>query len=436
MARILTSEGSGGADLVVHRTGGQADATLYFRVPLYSLLLISAWVLPARGANYTFTTIDVPNSINTQANGINDTGEIVGNFTSLTPQHTRGFLLSGGSFTTIDVPDSPASNANSINNIDQIVGFFSDPTFPFDRHGFLWDGGSLTTIDVPASIRTYAFGINATGQIVGCFDDASGTHGFLLSGGNFTTIDPPGSLFTCAHGINDAGQIVGEFSSATGVHGFLLSGGSFSPIHVPGSVLTGANGINAAGQIVGRFIDASSVVHGFLFSGGSFTTIDIPHGSIDTEAFGVNAAGQIVGRFFEIGSGNHGFLATPVLGPMDTIAPTVTVSATPATLWPPNGELVSVIVSGTITDSGSGSSGVNPSSAAYMVEDEYGRIQPHGSITLQADGQYAFTIALQASRQGNDADGRQYTIIVSAQDNAGNEGSASTGVTVLHDQRH
>jgi hypothetical protein len=91
----------------------------------------------------------------------------------------------------------------------------------------------------------------------------------------------------------------------------------------------------------------------------------------------------------------------------DTTPPVLTVAADPATLWPPNGELVPVTVSGTITDE-PGGSGVNASSAAYVVMDEYGQIQPKGGITLGTDGNYTFTVALEASRRGNDQDGRHY----------------------------
>jgi Pro-kumamolisin, activation domain/Bacterial Ig-like domain (group 1) len=116
----------------------------------------------------------------------------------------------------------------------------------------------------------------------------------------------------------------------------------------------------------------------------------------------------------------------------DTTPPAITVSATPGMLWPPNGKMVEVTISGTIADSGSG---VNGGTAAYAVTDEYGLVQPSGSITLDENGNYSFTIQLQASRLGTDKDGRQYTITVTAQDNAGNGGSASTVVVVSHDQR-
>jgi streptogramin lyase len=118
----------------------------------------------------------------------------------------------------------------------------------------------------------------------------------------------------------------------------------------------------------------------------------------------------------------------------DTTPPVITISANPKTLWPPNGKLVPVTISGTITDNELGGTGVNASTAAYAVTDKYGLIQPSGPITLGANGSYSFTIQLEASRKGDDKDGRQYIITVSAQDNAGNKGSAATGVLVPHDQ--
>jgi hypothetical protein len=198
--------------------------------------------------------------------------------------------------------------------------------------------------------------------------------------------------------------------------------------NLPSRADTVASGINTAGQIVGFFsLDRGATVHGFVDTGGNFSTIDVP-GSVSTDAWGINAAGQIVGVFLDA-TGYHGFVATPVPTP----PPVITVSATPETLWPPNGKMVPVTISGKITDAGSG---VDAHTAAYAVADEYGQVQPKGSVTLRPDRSYSFTIQLQASRNGNDKNGRQYIITVSAQDNAGNTGSAATGVTVPHDQGH
>jgi hypothetical protein len=116
----------------------------------------------------------------------------------------------------------------------------------------------------------------------------------------------------------------------------------------------------------------------------------------------------------------------------DVTPPTINVLATPQTLWPPTGRMVTVTISGAITDD---ESGVDVRTTAYAVTDEYGLVQPSGRpIALGKDGSYSFTIQLQASRRGNDIDGRQYTITVSAQDMEGNMGSASIRVIVPHDQ--
>jgi virginiamycin B lyase len=117
----------------------------------------------------------------------------------------------------------------------------------------------------------------------------------------------------------------------------------------------------------------------------------------------------------------------------DTAPPAIAVSVSPNRLWPPNGKMTSVRISGTITDTGSG---VNTKTAAYSVKDQYGTVQPHGAITLARDGTYSTTILLQASRNGRDLDGRSYTVAVTAADNAGNFGSNTTVVVVAHDQGH
>ena len=81
-------------------------------------------------ASFDFTTIDVPNSVTTNALGINNQGQIVSNYGDVSGR-PLGFLLSGGTFTTIDVPNSDGTDAIGINNKGQIVGTFGDPMFPW-----------------------------------------------------------------------------------------------------------------------------------------------------------------------------------------------------------------------------------------------------------------------------------------------------------------
>jgi len=269
---------------------------------------------------YTFTTIDVPaatGETGTKAFGINDGGQIVGVFES-TPGVNHAFVRDAeGTFTTIDAPGATSdTEAEGINNAGQIVGGFGDAS---GNHGFLRDaGGTFTTIDVPDATYTWAYGINGAGQVVGFFFPPypSNGHGFLRdTGGTFTTIDVPGATGdTEAHGINNTGQIVGTFKDASGTHGFLRDpGGTFTAIDVPGATNTWAYGINDAGQIVGTFTDAGGT-HGFLRDAhtGTFTTIDVPGAYYINQAYGINGAGKIVGVFVDPNNlQNHGFLALP-----------------------------------------------------------------------------------------------------------------------------
>jgi hypothetical protein len=115
--------------------------------------------------------------------------------------------------------------------------------------------------------------------------------------------------------------------------------------------------------------------------------------------------------------------------PVDTTAPSIKASVDRSVLWPPNGKLVPVVVSGSLTDVGSG---VDPASARYSVTDEYGEIQPEGAISLNSDGTFKFTVMLEASRRGTDRSGRQYAISLTGSDRAGNVSSTQLTVVVPH----
>ena len=128
-------------------------------------------------------------------------------------------------------------------------------------------------------------------------------------------------------------------------------------------------------------------------------------------------------------SGNQEAVQTQTLK-IDSTTPIVTVSANPSSLWPPNHKFVPVTVTGHVSDA----SGGVPGMVSYQVFDEYGQVQPSGTAGVDANGNFSFVVSLQSSRLGQDKDGRQYTILVTATDQAGNTGSAHTFVVVPHDQ--
>jgi hypothetical protein len=69
------------------------------------------------------------------------------------------------------------------------------------------------------------------------------------------------------------------------------------------------------------------------------------------------------------------------------------------------------------------------------VKDEYNKVQPSGTAVVGADGLYAFVVSLEAYRNGGDADGRFYTITVTATDQFGRVVSTTAIVRVPHDQQ-
>jgi probable HAF family extracellular repeat protein len=97
---------------------------------------------------YTFTTLDDPLGTNgTDAYGINDAGQVVGNFTDAS-NRASGFLYSNGTYTTLlDPLGTGGTFARGINNAGQTVGGYSDSIH--QSHGFFYSGGTFSTLDNP-----------------------------------------------------------------------------------------------------------------------------------------------------------------------------------------------------------------------------------------------------------------------------------------------
>lgn len=325
-------------------------AKRFLAVVLLSGLLqarpVLSFIPPPRLFVYAFQTIDFPNAPSTGAKGINDKGEIVGQFppglTSNGVGGSHGFLFSNGVFTAIDwgVAPSPVpqclpgplpstcvqTDTSGINNQDQIVGNFTPNGLP----GFELVGQGFSLCPESDTIPTR--GLNNGGIVVG---DAFGQSFVALSCSN------PPIFFGESHatGINDSRYIVGDTGGdsndmqdiVVGNHGYLahlipLVSPPYYAVPVltiidfPGSSGTISRGINDRGEIVGYYTDSSNRVHGYTAvqnfqTVGTFKTFDVP-GSTATEAWGVNNLGQIVGNYqvpaAEGGTATHGFLATLV----------------------------------------------------------------------------------------------------------------------------
>jgi hypothetical protein len=155
------------------------------------------------------------------------------------------------------------------------------------------------------------------------------------------------------------------------------------------------------------------------------------HGRLYTAPFKVSRNGIHIVTFWSVDKARNRETPNSLQVAVDTGSPCVTAAASPTVLSPANGQTVPVTVSGAVTGT---VSGVDLSSAKFSVADDYGTCQPGGSITVNPDGTYAFTVPLQAEVKAKAKAARRYTITVTAKNNAGNEGSACATVSVPGDQ--
>ncbi len=107
---------------------------------------------------------------------------------------------------------------------------------------------------------------------------------------------------------------------------------------------------------------------------------------------------------------------------IDKTLPTVNITATPNTLWPPNHKLTNVTIGGQAQDSLSGIA-----QTTFKLTDEYKTTEP----TIPG---FNSTIQLESWRNGDDLDGRTYTITATTKDKADNQVIATTTVICPHDQ--
>ena len=115
-------------------------------------------------------------SIDSDANGINDTGQVVGSFITETPINDSHAFITGPD--GMDMRDltpmgPPLTNANGINDSGQVVGSFYTAGGRYDGrdpHAFITgpNGAGVTDLNSlvhpPGVIFTDAIGINKTGK--------------------------------------------------------------------------------------------------------------------------------------------------------------------------------------------------------------------------------------------------------------------------------
>jgi uncharacterized membrane protein len=205
----------------------------------------------------TFASFNFPGARDTLVHDINRNGLIVGGFDNLSFSGQRAFKVQNGVFRQITIPGFPDAPAEAlgVNDLGDIVG-------DFNSTGFLLHNGKLTIISFPgAQGGTTPRSINNSGVVVGTyllFDDDI-QHGFMWKDGNFTNITAPGGLPATPAKINNNGDIVGTFvDSNLNEHGFSLDQGRFTSIDHPNSNGTAIFALNDFDNVLGVFFSPAA----------------------------------------------------------------------------------------------------------------------------------------------------------------------------------
>lgn len=124
-----------------------------------SCTLLFITVCPSFAA--TFTPIDFPGAVASIGTDINDSGQIVGEYTFSGLNDRQGFLLSNGVFTSITYPGATSTRAVGINSYGDIVGDHHKAGNNFgsgNDYGYLLRGGVFTSIQFPNRTPPYRQG--------------------------------------------------------------------------------------------------------------------------------------------------------------------------------------------------------------------------------------------------------------------------------------
>lgn len=268
-------------------------------------------------------------------------------------------------------------------------------------------GGATVTVLVTAADENGIGSVGCTAGTTPLVIDGTGTNFFALG----TTV------VVCTAEDNSGNAVSGSFPVTV-----VDTTAPVLALPAPFSVPT----VSPGGAVVTYTATAEDVVSGpvaVTCSPASGTTFPIGVTTVSCSAS--DAAGNTAtGAFAVTVTGD----ATPPSGVVAAVSPTI--------LWPPNGSIIPVTVSGTASDAGSGIARID-----WRVVDEYGTHTPSASYVVPDNGagnlavSFSFQVPLLADRRGNDSDGRHYTIEITAVDRFGNRlVAARPPVVNVHDK--
>lgn len=283
---------------------------------LSALLALSLAPLAAQAAPlYNVTPVGNFGNLTSLPNGLNNAGTVVG-YVYTSGGHINAYSSSNGTATSLHqgAPNTGNSKAWGINESGAVVG---ESSVGNATQASVFSNGSVQTLGTLGGQNSYGYGINAAGQVVGVSDTATPNvqHGFVTgAGGALIDIGPVNDgSYSAANAINDLGAVTGyaEISAAGDYRAYIYTSGGMQILDTLGGSFAQGYAINNAGMVAGYSgIANDAESHAFLYANGLLVDIgDL--GGDDSYATGINAAGDVVGasNFMAGGVGGyHAFL--------------------------------------------------------------------------------------------------------------------------------
>lgn len=253
-----------------------------------------------------------------RAFGINNAGQVVGQYETGDFGVSRAFLYSNGVLTDLGTLGGSSSVALAINNSGVIVGASQSNT---GLQAFVYTAGAGMTNISPPGYGSIALGVSDSGLVVGSYWNGNiGPWGFTYQNG--TSLSPPNTTtingvfgtiiptaanasgVTVGKVIDPSNQFVGQPYIANGQQGNVLPG-------VPGYSSSRASGINAAGDVIGFTDNGNS--QSFLYSKGKMTLLGSLGGTFSggVQVYGINSQDAVVGIAYNKNTEAWGYSNTP-----------------------------------------------------------------------------------------------------------------------------
>lgn len=283
-------------------------------------MVIGAVLNPCKAQSmYTVTDIGgVSIGKFSRAFGINNAGEVVGQYQTADFGVSHAFLYSNGAMTDLGTLGGASSAALAINNSGVIVGASSGNA---NVRAFVYKSDVGMVNITPSGYGAVALGVSDSGLVVGSYwNGNSATWGFMYQNGAFAsspTLNLNGAPgVTIPTAANASGLVAGKITDPSDPfvgQPYITNGQQYSTtIGVPRYASSRASGINAAGDVIG-FVDGASAPQSFLYSNGKMTLLGSLGGvfSGGVQVYGINGQDDVVGVAYSKNSEAMGYINTP-----------------------------------------------------------------------------------------------------------------------------